>query len=168
MYSTQDTSAIWQDDYTSLLEQNGFKRGRASTAAIRNAAEDFRILVHGDDLRLEGCVGMKDRDSPEMCVLNRMTRYKKENGVVEYEADQRHAELIIEALGLEKTKAVTTPAEKKTAIAVSAALSLPKVDDDRKRFYWSLVMRASYLAQDRADVCECVVSLARKMIGPIS
>eukprot|EP00959_Pyramimonas_sp_CCMP1952_P350100 7335116-Pyramimonas_sp.AAC.1 len=32
MYGTQDASAIWQDDYTSLLEQNGFKRGRASTA----------------------------------------------------------------------------------------------------------------------------------------
>ena len=46
-------------------------------------------------------------------MLNRTIRYDKETGVLEYEADQRHAELIIRTLGLENAKPVSTPGEKK-------------------------------------------------------
>eukprot|EP00929_Paragymnodinium_shiwhaense_P048611 TRINITY_DN24555_c0_g1_i1.p1 TRINITY_DN24555_c0_g1~~TRINITY_DN24555_c0_g1_i1.p1 ORF type:complete len:587 (+),score=99.23 TRINITY_DN24555_c0_g1_i1:363-2123(+) len=71
MYGTQDASKIWQDEYTSLLTANGFRRGRSNgavsfkpgpaspCASERGAAgtESYagcRVLVHGDDFMVLG------------------------------------------------------------------------------------------------------------------
>ncbi len=48
-----------------------------------------------------------------MKFLNRVIRWTE--GGLEYEADPRHAELIIKQLGLEEAKEVATPGEKEEA-----------------------------------------------------
>ena len=45
----------------------------------------------------------------ETRVLNSILRVRPEGW--EYEADQRHAELVVRGLGMEKTKCVKTPGE---------------------------------------------------------
>ena len=188
MYGTQDASSIWQSEYSSLLVEGGFKTGVASSAVFYHAGEDIRLLVHGDDFfvladeegqqylekllssrydyRCEGAVGPEDGDGTELCMLNRTIRYDKETGVLEYEADQRHAELIIRTLGLENAKPVSTPGEKKKASDVLANMELPVVSRERVTLYRSLVMRSAYLSQDRGDLTDSVKCLARKMTGP--
>ena len=49
MYGTQDASAIWQRDYTDVLDKEGHVAGKANPALFYNAHEDSRSLVHGDD-----------------------------------------------------------------------------------------------------------------------
>ncbi len=175
-------------EYSKLLVDGEFKTGMASSAVFYHAEQNIRLLVHGDDFfvladeegqqylekllssrydyRCEGAVGPEDGDGTELCMLNRTIRYDKETGVLEYEADQRHAELIVRTLGLENAKPVSTPGEKKKASDVLANMSLPVVSRERITLFRSLVMRAAYLSQDRGDLTDSVKCLARKMTGP--
>ena len=56
----------------------------------------------------------------EARILNRIIRWTREGW--EYEADQRHADLILQDLNLKDCNAVTTPGEDKSA--------KPAVDDE--------------------------------------
>ena len=90
-----------------------------------NKERKLRTLVHGDDYasvgslanlpwlkgQLEATFEMKSVICGvvrEAKILNRIIRASPEGW--EYECDQRHAEIIIEAMGLESIKKVTTPA----------------------------------------------------------
>ncbi len=187
LYGTQDASAIWQEDYTKLLLEHGFVRGSANASTFYHADREIRVLVHVDDflvladdlgqqfvesllrgrydLRVVGSVGPGE-EAQEMCVLNRTIRFVPSSGVLEYEAGPRHSELIVKELGLEKSKPVSTPSEKKSQDQVFEDMELAQASPDRQTFFRSLVMRASYLAQDRGDIAEAVKSLARRMSAP--
>ena len=56
-------------------------------------------------------VGPGPQDVREAKILNRIVRFG--DRAVEYEADQRHAELIVQALNLMGEKAVATPGERR-------------------------------------------------------
>ena len=104
--------------------------------------------------------------SDQMVVLNRLICYDKETGKVTYEADPRHVEALVRELGLEKAKAVRTPAEKKKQGEVMKTLEMPPMNDAMQRSYRSITMRAAFLAQDRPDIAEATKSLARHMKAP--
>ena len=91
---------------------------------------------------------------------------EQETGRVTYEADPRHAEMIIRQLNLLNAKSVTTPAEKKKSSEVLASVGLPPVTAEQTTLYRSLVMRAQFLAQGGADLSEAVKSLTRKVKAP--
>eukprot|EP00973_Karenia_brevis_P069165 9616190-Karenia_brevis.AAC.1 len=59
------------------------------------------MLKQKYELRIEGCIGPEAQDDTEMTVLNRILRFNKEDGSVEYEAAPRHAELMIREMQLE-------------------------------------------------------------------
>ena len=69
-------------------------------------------------------------------------------------------------MNLDKSKTLATPSEKKRLADVLSASGLPPPDPERASFYRSLVMRAQFLAQDRADLSESVKSLTRWMQSP--
>ena len=94
-------------------------------------------------------------------ILSWIVEWKEEG--IWYEADQRHAEIIVELLGLgEMNVRAEVPGEK---------LSVEEGDEDElsegdiKR-YQALVARANYLTQDRSDIQFCVKELARNMSSP--
>ena len=90
------------------------------------------MVVHGDDfsalgvdealnwyetelakhfeLKLRGRLGHDKGDVQEMRILNRIVRLDK--GGIRYEADPRHAEILIKSLGLEGCKSVISPGVK--------------------------------------------------------
>ena len=188
MYGTMDASHVWQGDYSQLLSENDFQAGRAWPAVFRNSKEDLTLLVHGDDFfvlsddegqsfmqevlkkryefRIDGYMGMEESDDSHITVLNRLITLDKRTGAISFEADPRHAEMIIRQLGLESARAVATPNEKKKLADVLASNGLPPVSKERATFYRSLVMRAQFLAQDRADLNEAVKCLTRHMQNP--
>eukprot|EP00973_Karenia_brevis_P072591 10083390-Karenia_brevis.AAC.1 len=87
-----------------------------------------------------------------MTVLNRILRYDKEDGSVEYEADPRHAELMIREMGVEGAKNVTTPS---TGSRDPKNDSTPLSKEDASK-YRSMTMRGQYFGQDRGDIAEAV------------
>jgi hypothetical protein len=94
--------------------------------------------------------------------LNRVLRCTSKGW--EYEPDLRHAELVIEALGLKGANGVTTPIEKEdSAKQEEVAEDLSREDCTR---YRAIVARANYLALDRADIQYAVKELCRSMSAP--
>ena len=82
---------------------------------------------------------------------------------IEYEADARHSELIIDQLGLKDAKPLTSP-------ATDEELASPNDDEPLDAAYStqfkSITMRASYLSHDRSDIQYAVKRLAQVMSKP--
>ena len=82
---------------------------------------------------------------------------------IEYEAGQRHAELIIRELEMESARSMSTP----------GTIDRQPEDDDEKELtgkeatkYRRLVARLNYIAQDRPDIQYAVKKLATSMSKP--
>ena len=102
-------------------------------------------------------------EKKEARILNRIVRWTSQGW--EYEADQRHAELIVKAMGVEGGKAVSSPGEDEPAW---------KVDDNEKplgmkeaTLYRMVAARANYLAADRADIQYATKECCRGMAVPL-
>ena len=130
LYGTRDAALNWQETLSNHLIENGFRRGVGFPSVFHDLGYDTWTLVHGDDYRSAGDdkglqwlektlaekyeiktkkVGHADDMSREGQILNRVVR-ATERGF-ELEADPRHAELLMEQLGLTdgRTKGVVTP-----------------------------------------------------------
>ena len=186
MYGTQDAASIWQATYSELLQEHGIQAGTAWPSIFYDTQSDARFLVHGDDFlilgdedaqkriatilakkfefRVDGCVGPEESDGTVMSVLNRILEYNKSTGTLTYEADPRHAEIIVKQLQLEGAREVSTPSTKQTG--EEAFIETPPLNHEQAKIYRSLVMRAAYLSLDRGDLCEAVKTLARSMSVP--
>ena len=187
MYGTQDASSIWQETYSQLVKEHGIEIGTAWPAIFYDPESDARFMVHGDDFvilgdeqaqkrieqilakkfefRVDGFIGPGCK-SQVMTVLKRILEYNPETGAITYEADPRHAQLVIKGLELDQSgvKSVATPSEKQKS--EEAFDEHPLLDGERASKYRSLTMRAAYLSLDRADIAESVKTLARKMSAP--
>ncbi|CAK0850901.1 unnamed protein product [Prorocentrum cordatum] len=195
-YGTQDASKIWQGDYTELLEEHGYKAGVSCPAVFYKEEDETRLLEHGDDFAVlaqqqdidsfEATLGKKyefkktanlgfdEGDDKQAVFLNRVIEVSAgappgggrpcRHAMIE--PDKRHAEIVIDELGLSKANGVDTPMEKRSADkqmmdAKSAALGAAEASRFR-----SLTMRVAYLSQDRLDLAEASKTLARSMQTP--
>ena len=170
------------------------------------------LTVHGDDFTSTGreadlrwlerelsrkfeiktdFLGPGARHAKQMRVLNRILSWSDEG--ITYEADQRHAELLVEAMGV--TRPVSTPGSREDAAkagppSASSKSALKKqgrsdnsmilfedgpADDNENEEllgpadasqYRANAARANYLVQDRADVQYAVKEIARRMSRP--
>ena len=161
----------------------GFQRGVAFPCVFRHPKRRITTLVHGDDYASSGrgpelawleselkkkfeikttVVSLESRDASEAKILNRIVRVTQKGW--ELEADPRHAELIIEDLGLQNSKGVVTPGDE----------NLCKSENDAQLEGWqvqkfrSLAARANYLSADRPDIQYRVKELCRDMSAPTS
>ena len=111
--------SLWEKFAASQLEGLGFIRGLASSCVFGDASRDPVAVVHGDDfvsagvdadlawarcalkenifLKKVGTLSGDAGDVQEIKVLNRVLRWTAWG--IAYEADPRHAELPIQALG---------------------------------------------------------------------
>ena len=109
-----------------------------------------------------------DKDQvKEVRVLNRVLGWTSKG--IEYEADPRHVEIILQQLNIDKCKPVTTPGTKEEGELKSGdAILAPRLllDEQRSYAYRALVARANYLAPDRPDIAFAVKELARAMSKP--
>ena len=190
MYGRQDASNRWQADYSTLLEEHEYKVGVSNKAVFRSEKEDGRCMVHGDDfvvlgddetqakfeamlktrydVKRVGLLGEDDHCDSEVVILNRVLRMSRDSKgpVLEYEPDQRHGELIVEQMGLVKSNTASTPREKKTYQDLPMLKASELLKGSQITQYRSMVMRAAFLAQDRADIGEATKCLARRMKDP--
>ena len=160
----------------------GFRRGVAFSSLYYHAERDVHRLIHGDDYvsvadkknlvwlkgELESAFEIKTdmlgRSDPELKssgkILNRLIHVDSDGWKLE--ADPRHAELLIEAMGVRDGKGLATP-------------GVDERDDDQPdemldgqwaASYRSIVARANYLATGRPDIAFAVKELCRTMSQP--
>ena len=145
-------------------------------------------MVHGDDYCSAGSAGAldwlegalsdeykiktqrigegKDKNGKQKAtegqVLNRVIR-RTEKGW-ELEADLRHAELVIESLGLENCKSVSTPGVESTAKDLDEEEEQVSASESTR--YRTIAARCNYLQPDRPDIQYAVKEVCRRMAKP--
>jgi len=124
MYGTRDASLNWENEYIRFMTSIGFIRGLSSPCLFYHPGKDIRAVVYGDDFTLLGAeeqlnwfkteiqltwaIDFKARLGPELTdqksirLLNRIVEWTPEG--INIEGDQRHAEIIINQLGLNDAK----------------------------------------------------------------
>ena len=110
------------------MEGIGFTTGRSSPCIFHHKDRDVRAVVHGDDftilgheseldwfrkkiaerfeVKFRGRLGPTPKDDKSIRILNRVVTWTTQG--IEYEPDQRHADLIIQAMDLQAAIGVLT------------------------------------------------------------
>ena len=132
LYGTRDAPARWEALYIEQLGKLGVKAGLASSCCFFNAELQVRCVVHGDDFtfsgtdsalnavekgmkeaflcKVEGRLGDGPGDLQEIRILNRVVTWCKWG--IQYEADPRHAEILMRELEVQSKEHVVTPGVK--------------------------------------------------------
>ena len=187
LYGTRDAAQNWAAEYTGFLQSLGFQKGVASPCSFNHHARNINMTVHGDDFLIVASddslqwlkyhmekkyqlkynsIGPDEENDKELRILNRIIRWGT-NGI-EYEADPRHAEIVVETMGVQGLRQVSTPGVTEVRKAAGAQTSA-EVDTQMCGDTWvtgdskllchkdatifrSVVARINFLAQDRGDI----------------
>ena len=118
-------------------------------------------------LKVTGTIGTGPGDEKHCKILNRLVSLEVSNGIrqLTYEVDPRHVDLLIRGMGFEKgrTKAVTTPAERKDANYNTEPLPQEVVTSFR-----SGAMRLNFIGADLPHLQFSANVSARGMSTPTS
>ena len=185
MYGTQKAAEGWQSEYSATLVAMGFEQGLASPCVFSHRERGLVTSVHGDDfttvgakfqldwfeatlasyyeLRKGGRLGPGPQDAKEGTVLNRVIRWTQDG--VEYEADPRQCEKLLEATQLDSdgVNSVATPGLKPLAAQLAQDKPLSAAQHTEFR---ALAARANYLAADRPDCQFSAKEVCRWMSAP--
>ena len=181
LYGTRDAAKSWQETLSAQLISIGFTRGVGYPSVFHHAKRDILTLVHGDDYFSSGMqndldwlegelasayeiqtqkIGAGSGCEREGKVLNRVVRYTDQGW--QLEADPRHAELVIEQLGVGGSRSVVTPGvddddDETVEVDIEGA--------DATRFR-GVAARCNYLAFDRPDLQYATKEVCREMSKP--
>ena len=183
MYGTQDAAANWEHKYATHLVDNGFTRGRSSPCMFWNPVTGVRCVVHGDDftfagpeeelvkctqmmqneyaIKVRGMLGPDPSEDKAITILNRCIKWTPQG--IQYEADPRHVEILINGLDLQKIKSSTTPDSKGAHIDDD---DNPHLDSAHATKFRQLIARCKYLCQNRPDIQYACKEAARGMANP--
>ena len=182
LYGTRDAAQNWGESCTEFMETQGFAKGKASPCCFYEPKRKLRCVVHGDDftilgdrkhldwfrermkkrypVKIRGRLGPRDTDEKQIRILNRILTWG--NTGIEYEDDQRHAEIVIRELGLkDDSREVSSPAEKRIGEHEPR-----KLEGAEATKYRAMVARMNYLSQDRTDIANTVKELSKDMSSP--
>ena len=170
LYGTRDAASAWNSCIQEVLvNELGFTRGLTSPCLFYHPGRNLRVLAHGDDFVSLGAPadlyqfrrelearwlmkfrGMLGVEVNSLDILNRVIRVTSTG--IEFEADPKHARLLVERLGLSgRSNGVLTPGEH----SKSQPGDDEKLPEGDRTYYRSLTMRAAYLSLDRPDIAFC-------------
>ncbi len=183
LYGTRMAADGWQEEYSTLLIRLGFRQGVACPNAFFHAERQITCSVHGDDFTSSGPkpaldwlessiqaeyevtigprLGPGPDDAKEARALNRIVRWCDDR--VEYEADPRQVERLIEECGLTGCKTMATPSVKPTFTELEADESLA---EKLHTAFRGSAARGNYLAADRIDSQFSCKEICRWMSKP--
>ena len=183
LYGTRDAAANFQAEIKTLMVGAGFAQGKHNASTYYNKGRNLRVLVHGDDFVTSGerpdirwfqgvleerfeistkVIGDGPGELSSAKVLNRVISVSESGWT--HEADQRHADLIVKAMGLEQAKGGKTPGEEARPWAEEEDAKL--LDGREQGEFRSIAARANYLALDRADIEYATKEVCRAMATP--
>jgi hypothetical protein len=186
LYGMRPAARAWEKHYTEKLESIGFLRGKSAPTAFFNPKTEVRCVVHGDDftflgfeddlqdvakamkgwyeLKVRGILGDEPNDDKEIVILGRTLKWG--DGAITYQADDRHAKVICEAMGVKgDSKGLTSPIVKSSVEEIQEAGGEP-LDTASTTEFRSVGARANYLAMDRSDIQFAAKEICRDMSSP--
>ena len=185
LYGTRDAAQNWAREYTQFLQKNGFEIGKASPCNFAHASRDLALTVHGDDFTAVGpeeelrwfksimekqyevktkLLGPEEGMEREVRVLNRTISWEADG--IRYEPDQRHAEIIVQEMGLEGGNSVVTPILADEPDVKEQREKSAELSPQEASRYRAIVARLNYLALDRPDLQYAAKSACRHMAAP--
>ena len=183
LYGTRDAAMNWQEEVARVMKEWGFTRGLYNPCLYYHPEWEIKTLVHGDDFASVGArdavnkfrakleqrfelttqvIGPGELEDKEGRVLNRIVRYTGDGW--EYEPDQRHAEMIVEALGLRDAKGAVTPGEEEKEWEQEENDEV--LDAAKATRFRSIGARVNYIAADRQDLMYSAKEVCRHMAKP--
>ena len=194
LYGTRDAAMNWTATFTNVLTKLGFTKGKCSPCNFEHTVRGMAMTVHGDDFTVSGSeadlawlkfnmekefeitcelLGPKKEHKQEVRILNRVIKWT-DHGIT-YEADQRHAEIVVRDLGLEDAKPAPTPGTReefnkaslpKGVLGIETEEQSPELDKKEASAYRGVAARLNYLAQDRPDLQYSCKEASRRMAKP--
>ena len=183
MPGTRDAANSWQEEVARWSGTLGFERGKWNPCIYNHKKRRIKMMIHGDDFMMVcdreqvGFVraelekrftvkvevaGHGEGEMKEVKVLNRVVTATEEGW--EYEADQRHAEIIVKEMGVDGSSGVGSPGEdEKKWEAEGNKVELEGKD---ARWYRGVAARSNYLGADRSDIQYAVKEVCREMSKP--
>ena len=183
MYCTRHAAQGWQDEYSVTLLELGFTQGLACPCGFYHPQRQLYSTIHGgdfttagkkanldwfeaamekyDELTKGGRLGPGDSDAKQGIILNRVIRWTATG--IEYEADPRQVERMLEENSLEGANSVATPGIKLLATQIADDNELP---ENEVTGYRARAARANYLAADRPDIQFAAKEACRWMSKP--
>ena len=185
LYGMRMAAISWEKNYAEKLAAVGFKGSRAAPTTFYNPATKVGLVVHGDDFTFSGTqvelekirglfkkwydvkdrgiMGSGTRDIKEVVILGRTLKFTEMG--LEYTADGKHRDAILEELGQEsESKSLGCP-----------ALGADKMDEpgDENELlkedvtsFRSVAARSNYLGMDRPDIQYGVKEMCATMSRP--
>lgn len=183
LYGTSDAAKGWRETLSAHLEAIGFVRGVGHPSVFYHRERDIMTFVHGDDYVSSGMQGDLDWLEAELeksyeiqtQKLGLGTGFDKEGKVLnrrvrctssgwELEADPRHAELVVEQLGVGKLRSLITPCvDGPEEIDEEDRVEITGPDATRFR---GVATRCNYLAFDRPELQFATKEVCREMSKP--
>ena len=185
LYGAKDAGKNFEDLVASISKEAGARRGSMNSCIYSIPEKDMRYFHYGDDFIISaprrhavwmkeqiektlivkdrGSIGPASTDLSRITFLHRIIEYDRMKDVLTFQADPKHANLLIEALGFnERSKGVVTPGVKIPVTAENSELLGP----DEAASFRSNCMRLGYLCLDRVDIQYCGKECARGMSAP--
>ena len=106
-------------------------------------------------------MGPGPSDAKEVSVLNRIVRWTPKG--IDYEADPRQVEKLLQEMELEGANGAATPGQKVLSHQIESETELCERDHTK---YRASVARANYLAADRIDIIYSAKECCRFMSRP--
>ena len=182
LYGFRPAAQAWEEHYAEKLESVGFERGKASPVVFYHRAKDVACVVHGDDftfegeeehlrwimremagwfeIKLRGMLGPEKGDDKEVTILGRVVRWRWWG--IEYEADPRHREIIVEHFGFDEgTRPLKVNGSKEEEEGDEEELV-----SEEARSYRAVAARLNYMAQDSPEVMFGTKEGCRGMANP--
>jgi hypothetical protein len=180
LYGTRDAAMNWQEEVAKEMIKWGFTRGAYNPCVYHHREWGIKTLVHGEDfvstghwsevkkfkMKLEKRFEIKTKvigqgldEAREASVLNRVIRVGE--GGWQYEPDQRHADLIVEGMGMTDAKEVSTPGEDEKKWEEEEEKD-KQLDTFEATKFRRVAARANYLAADRADIMYAVKEILQR------
>ena len=170
MYGTCDAAQNWEEEYAGFLENIGFQRGRASPCVFLEPQRNIRVVVHGDDftvlghdimldwfrdrikakfeVKFKARLGPSSGDDSSVRIFNRVVQWDAAG--IHYEADQRHAEIIVMSLEQwTKNKRISGPG-RRIKPQEETEDQVRELNGRQATSYRALAARINYLSQDRS------------------
>ena len=188
MYGTRAAPQVWQDTVRKTMGKFGFTPTYGSPCVFYHPLRDLRVVAHVDDFICSGTeedlrwmhkclqedfdvkmeiLGGGLNDVKEAKFLGRTLRWS--HAGVCYEADSKHATILLEEWKMENSRSVCSPGvdEEKGGKTSEGVQDEPLNEVEAKAFRRAAA-RLNYMSLDRPDLSFCAKELSRGMSSPTS